>query len=203
MSTAQIPYTWPAPGQPFTAEHLDQMPDDGRRYEILDGALVAGPEPKPFCQDVAARLADALMTACPDGMFVISGRPVELTATTQLCPDISVARAKHADGSKLTEPPLLVAEIRPREAALTDLDHRKAAYAAAGVGWYWVILPDQRLTGLAAYHLSNGHYQLANRASGDEVFRASQPFPVELRPANLAAGPTDSKPAGAGIGVRR
>ena len=188
MSTAQIPYTWPAPGQPFTAEHLDQMPDDGRRYEVLDGALVVSPEPTPFCQDAAAQLADVLMAACPGGVFVISGRPVHLTPT-QLCPDISVARVKHADGSKLTELPLLVAEIRPPEATLTDLDRRKAAYAAAGVGWYWVIVPDRRLTDLAAYHLSDGHYQLANLASGDETFRTTLRFPIELRSSNLVVEP--------------
>jgi Uma2 family endonuclease len=202
MSKPQIPYTWPAPGQPFTAEHLDQMPDDGRRYEVLDGALAVTPEPGVPAQEAAARLADVLMAACPDGMFVISGRPVQLSRTTQLCPDISVARAKHADGSKLTDPPLLVAEIRPPETVLTDLDRRKAAYAAAGVASYWVIVPQPRLTDLAAYELSAGRYQLASRATGDEVFRTRQPFPAELRPAQLAAGLGDHKPAGAGISTR-
>ncbi len=203
MSTAQIPRTWPSSGQPFTADHLDQMPDDGRRYEVLDGALVATPDPAAFCQEVAARLADALMAACPDGVFVISGRPVQLTRTTQLFPDITVARAKHTDGSKLTQPPLLVAELRLPETTVTDLERRKAAYAAAGVGWYWVLVPEQPLTDLAAYHLSGGHYQLANRACGDEVFRTAHPFPVELRPSKLVAGIDRPKLASAGISNHR
>ncbi len=67
---------------------------------------------------MAARLADVLMAAYPDGTFVISRRPVRLSRTTQLCPDVTVARAKHADGSKLSEPPLLAAEILPAETAL-------------------------------------------------------------------------------------
>jgi Uma2 family endonuclease len=29
---------------PFTVAELDRMPDDGRRYELLDGALVVSPD---------------------------------------------------------------------------------------------------------------------------------------------------------------
>jgi len=40
-----IAEAWPAAGRPFTVAELDQMPDDGRRYELLDGALVVSPRP--------------------------------------------------------------------------------------------------------------------------------------------------------------
>lgn len=30
-------------GLPFTVEELDRLPDDGRRYELLDGVLVVSP----------------------------------------------------------------------------------------------------------------------------------------------------------------
>jgi hypothetical protein len=32
-------------GLPFTVEELDRLPDDARRYELLDGVLVVSPRP--------------------------------------------------------------------------------------------------------------------------------------------------------------
>ena len=40
MSVVSIAEAWPAPGKPFTVAELDRMPDDGHRYELLDGVLV-------------------------------------------------------------------------------------------------------------------------------------------------------------------
>ena len=45
MSVVSIAEAWPAAGQPFTTDELDRMPDDGRRYELLDGVLVVSPRP--------------------------------------------------------------------------------------------------------------------------------------------------------------
>jgi hypothetical protein len=41
MSVVTIAEGWPAAGRPFTVAELDRMPDDGGRYELLDGALIA------------------------------------------------------------------------------------------------------------------------------------------------------------------
>src|SRR5262249_57410372 len=43
MSVVSIAEAWPAPGKPFTVAELDRMPDDGHRYELLDGVLVVSP----------------------------------------------------------------------------------------------------------------------------------------------------------------
>jgi hypothetical protein len=34
---------WPAAGHPFTVEDLDRLPEDGRRYELLNGVLIVSP----------------------------------------------------------------------------------------------------------------------------------------------------------------
>lgn len=57
MSVMSIAEAWPAAGRPFTAARLDRMPDDGRRYELLDGVLVVSPRPTVIHQVVAYRLA--------------------------------------------------------------------------------------------------------------------------------------------------
>src|SRR5215467_14651014 len=45
MSVVSIAEAWPSPGKPFSVAELDRMPDDGHRYELLDGALVVSPRP--------------------------------------------------------------------------------------------------------------------------------------------------------------
>jgi hypothetical protein len=39
MSVVTIADAWPKPGEPFTVDDLERMPDDGHRYELIDGML--------------------------------------------------------------------------------------------------------------------------------------------------------------------
>jgi Uma2 family endonuclease len=188
MSVVSIAEAWPAAGQPFTTDELDRMPDDGRRYELLDGVLVVSPRPGTIHQVVATRLAAALLAVCPEGMLVISEPAVQLSRTTEFDPDITVARQGDVGGAKLTTPPLLAVEVRSPSTALIDLTRKKAAYAAFGVQSYWIVVPDTRQPELTAFELSGGRYEQAGQAAGDEVFRAARPFPLEVIPARLVAG---------------
>jgi Uma2 family endonuclease len=45
MSAVSITDIWPQWDEPFTVEDLDRMPDDGRRYELIDGMLIVSPAP--------------------------------------------------------------------------------------------------------------------------------------------------------------
>lgn len=40
MSAVTIDEAWPDFGRAFTVAELDRMPDDGHRYELMDGVLV-------------------------------------------------------------------------------------------------------------------------------------------------------------------
>jgi Uma2 family endonuclease len=188
MSFVSIAEAWPPAGQPFTTAELDRMPDDGRRYELIDGVLVVSPRPGTIHQVVAMRLAAALHAGCPDGMLVIPEPAVQLSRTTEFAPDITVAREEDVGAAKLTAPPLLAVEVHSPSTALIDLTRKKAAYAAFGVPSYWIVVPDTRRPELSVFELTGGHYERAGYAAGDEAFRAARPFPVELVPARLVAG---------------
>jgi hypothetical protein len=54
MSVVTIAEAWPAAGRPFTVADLDRIPDDGRRYELLDGALIASPGRQQFTRSSQA-----------------------------------------------------------------------------------------------------------------------------------------------------
>jgi len=95
---------WPAEGRPFTVAELDRMPDDGRRYEVLDGVLVVSPRPTTIHQFVAMRLAIMLNDACPEDLCVVAEPAVELDPQSELDPDLVVVRMDQVGGAKFTEP---------------------------------------------------------------------------------------------------
>jgi Uma2 family endonuclease len=188
MSVVSIAEAWPAAGQPFTTDELDRMPDDGRRYELLDGVLVVSPRPGTIHQLVAARLLIELSAACPEGMFVLLAPAVQLSRTTEFDPDITVVRRDDVGPAKLTAPPLLAVEVRSPSTALVDLTRKKAAYAAFGVASYWIVVPDLHRPELTVFELAHGRYEQAGYVAGDEALRAVRPFPAEVVPARLVAG---------------
>jgi Uma2 family endonuclease len=187
MRVVTITDAWPKPGEPFTVGDLDRMPDDGHRYELLDGTLIVSPAPGLPHQRVAAVLVALVELACPEDLVVFPNVGVRIGARSALEPDAVVARHSDVSGTRLTAPPLLVAEILSPDSALRDLNLKKAAYERFGIPSYWVIDPDLELPSIRAFRLVSGGYRDAANAAGDVPFQAEHPFPVEIVPARLVA----------------
>ena len=186
MSVVTIAEAWPAAGCPFTVAELDQMPDDGRRYELLDGALVVSPRPTTIHQYVAMRLLRALADACPEDLCVLPEPAVMLGPQTEFDPDLVVVRMDQIGGAKFTEPPLLVVEIRSPSTALIDLNRKKSAYEGFGVPSYWILNPEPPQPELAVFELRDGSYSMMAKASG--LFTTGRPFSVSIDLADLTRG---------------
>ena len=60
VMTSVIPH-----GRPFTVDDLEGMPDDGNRYELIDGMLHVSPCPLPRHQIVLGEIFVRLHGACP------------------------------------------------------------------------------------------------------------------------------------------
>jgi Uma2 family endonuclease len=188
MSVASIAEAWPAPGKPFTVAELDRMPDDGHRYELLDGMLVVSPRPNNAHQEVAAELLGLFRAACPAGLRALPEPAVQLSGETEFAPDLAVIRQDQVTAAKCTEPPLLVVEVRSPSTALIDLNRKKAAYERFGVESYWVIVSDLDMPELIVFELHDGRYREAGHPTGEQTFAAAKPFCIEVVPSQLIAG---------------
>jgi Uma2 family endonuclease len=186
MSVVTIAEAWPAAGRPFTVAELDRIPDDGRRYELLDGVLVVSPRPTTIHQFVAMRLLRMLADACPEELCVVPEPALQLGPQTEFDPDLVVVLMDQVGGAKFIDPPLLVVEIRSPSTALVDLNRKKSAYERFGVPSYWIVNPDPPRPELTVFDLHDGRYTLA--AATAEPFIAARPFTVTIDPARLIAG---------------
>jgi Uma2 family endonuclease len=186
MSAVTIDEAWPGFGSAFTVAELDRMPDDGHRYELLDGVLVVSPRPTTIHQFVATRLASLLDRSCPEDLSVVVEPAVQLDARTEFDPDLVVVPLDEVGDAKFTTPPLLVVEIRSPSTALFDLNRKKMAYENFGVPSYWIVDPDPARPELTVFELRDGHYALV--AASIQPITVAHPFEVTVVPANLTRG---------------
>lgn len=180
------------PAGEFTVEDLERMPDDGLRYELLDGTLLVSPAPGVWHQEVALELAVRLRAACPLELHVVIA-PFEWRGSrrTALQPDVLVAWRHDllVEGGKfLAAPPVLAVEVLSPSTRRIDRLSKLSAYEEAGVASYWLVDPDPERPSLHALDLVDGHYVEVGCPSGKQSWQAQRPFPVPVVPADLVAG---------------
>lgn len=85
-------------GRVFTAADLEGMPDDGNRYEIIDGALIVTPSPAVPHQRVVGNMYLVLRAGVPDDHEVMLA-PLDVTVSdlTVLQPDLNLKKAALAE----------------------------------------------------------------------------------------------------------
>jgi Uma2 family endonuclease len=171
-------------GREFTAADLEAMPDDGNRYEIIDGALIVTPAPITRHQIVVANLYGMVRSACPSTLRVLfAPYDVKLSELTVLQPDLLVASKSAFTETNLPSTPLLAVEVLSPSTRHIDLGLKRSRYEAAGCPSYWVV--DPGVPSITAWELREGQYAVAGSATGDESVTLEHPFPVELVPARL------------------
>ena len=85
-------------GRPLTAADLESMPDDGHRYELVDGTLVVTPAPSTRHQLVSSNLHVLLAGSCPPHLRVLAApTDVRLADDTVLQPDLLVVPREALD----------------------------------------------------------------------------------------------------------
>ena len=130
----------------FTVDDLDQFPDDGTRYELLDGVLLVSPGPELPHQVVTGRLFALLadfLKPWPE-LLITSPGAIILRPKTQLEPDILVFRWPNGGPKwEAVQEHLLAVETTSRSTVIYDRDFKRPAYLDLGVGEVWRVDLDQ------------------------------------------------------------
>lgn len=173
-------------GRALTREDLRVMPDDGHRYELIDGVLLVSPAPRIIHQLVSTNLFRTLDAAVPDDCSILYA-PVDvvLSDDSVIQPDLLVASRDAFTERDLPGPPLLAVEVLSPSTRGIDLLLKKERLQRAGCPHYWVVDPDE--PSITAWTLVDDAYVEVARATGDESFVVSEPLAVRLTPASLLA----------------
>jgi Uma2 family endonuclease len=171
-------------GRPLTRADLDDLPDDGHRYELLDGVLLVSPAPWTHHQLMVGGLYVLLRAQRPPHLQVILAPfDVVLADDTVLQPDLLVAPRDQFTERDLSGPPLLAVEVLSPCTRRFDLLLKRDRLQAAGVPSYWICDPDE--PSVTVLELRDGLYVEVARAVGAEACEVTVPFPVRLVPAEL------------------
>ena len=127
----------------YTVEDLERFPDDGNRYELLDGVLLVTPQAAAVHQIVASRIqAELAVSLQKTGLaHVVGPGAVVRLPRTQLQPDILVYPARFSpttDWRKITEHWLAV-EVLSRSSRVYDREFKRDAYFALRLQQVWLV----------------------------------------------------------------
>lgn len=151
LSRAEQTMHMPATRRHWTAAAVRGLPDDGNRYELIDGELLVTPAPRWSHQRAVGELYYRLRLYLEQervGEVVTSPADIELEPDTIVQPDIFVVPP--SGGKPLSEWPdikdLLVAcEVLSPSTARYDRVTKRRFFSRAWVLEYWVVDPDGEL----------------------------------------------------------
>ena len=176
------PADW-VPGPPqgsWTYDDYAALPDDGNRYEIVNGVLIMTPAPSPEHQDIVGEIFSALRTHIKlAGLGRVFTGPidVDLGPKNVYQPDLVVVLNTHLDRvaeKKIIGAPDLVVEVASPSTAAYDRLTKYEKYAHAGIREYWMVKPKSRSVELLV--LEGREY----RSLG--IFRGEQTLPSRIVP---------------------
>lgn len=166
-------------------EDLLAAPDDGNRYEVLDGALVMTPPPGTTHQGSVGELfvlvrrasrARGLRTfVAPVAWRIGPGQVPE--------PDLLVTVPEAVTERAIVAPPVLVVEVLSPSNRARDLFEKRRIYADGGAAWYWIV--DPAVPSLTVLRLVDGAYVEEARVEAHEAYEAEEPLAVRVVPADL------------------
>jgi Uma2 family endonuclease len=165
---------WPAQGE-WTYEDYKKLPDDGRRYEIIEGVLYVTAAPDFNHQYTVGEIFAALRTYVRQrqlGIVISAPFEVHLPDIGQpVQPDVlfvPAERTPRPGAEGFTGAPDLIIEVLSQSTARTDRLVKFGAYERAGVREYWLV--DPRTHSVEVYSLSEeGTYEMAGQYTPGET----------------------------------
>ena len=148
-------------------------PNDGKRYELVQGELFVNPAPSPVHQRISRRLERQLEDYFHSrtlGEVFYAPLDVILTPHDVFEPDLLVvADPSHISQRGIEKPPLLVVEILSPSTCKADRGAKFRRYAELGVQHCWIVDPERRH--LECHRLAEGVFKLVIEAQGDTALQ--------------------------------
>jgi len=164
----------------LTYQDYAALPDDGRRYQILDGELFEIPTTGSRHQEISGNLMVAIYAHVKaHGLGKVLPAPLDviLSDTSIVQPDlvfVAVDRLGRVSARGIEGAPTLAIEILSPTTAALDRRRKRDLYARHGVTYYWIVDGDART--IEMYRLAGETYELLARATGDAPVSV-EPFP--------------------------
>ena len=155
-------------------EEFLTLPEDGNRYEILDGDLVVTPPPAIRHQRVLGNLNEYIRTYVRThdlGLVLFAPAAVRLHRKTIVEPDLFFVandRAHLISELSIDGPPNLVVEIASPSTAKRDRTVKAHLYAKLGIDHYWIV--DAKAGSLEAFERNGEEYRAVAKLSGEATF---------------------------------
>ncbi len=173
----------------YKADYIWNTPDDGNRYEVIDGELHVTPPPSFRHQSTVAALflrVGQHVERHELGKLLPAPLGVVLHEETGIQPDLvyfSHARAGIVSERGLEGAPDLVVEVLSPSTRANDRGKKMVSYALGGIPFYWIVDPTAR--SLEEYRLGPAGYELVATLGPTDIFRPML-FPgLEIRFAEL------------------
>jgi Uma2 family endonuclease len=134
----------PVPTTEWTLETLHALPDDGKRYELVDGELLVSPSPSAAHQDVIGALYRVLWPWARQHGFDVYFAPLAITFSPrrELQPDLFVV--PFIDGRRTQNPKdftslVLAIEVLSPSTARYDRVVKRRVHLEQGAAEYWIV----------------------------------------------------------------
>jgi Uma2 family endonuclease len=173
----------------LTYDDCVKLPDDGNRYEIIDGELYVQAAPVPKHQFIVANLIFAFTAHFrAHGGGRALGAPLDIVLADDriVQPDVVVITDDRAGiiGSKNVQgAPNLVVEVLSAGNRRYDEIQKRKVYESSGVEEYWIVDPEVEL--MKIYRASRGAFVLAGEIDTDTGGTITTPllprFAVDVR----------------------
>lgn len=151
-----------------------KLPDDGNRYEIIDGRLYMTPAPTTWHQILSRRLQFIFYSLELAGKGFIFDAPTDLflPGADPVQPDLIYLTAEQKGSIRkkgIHGPPTLLVEILSPSTASVDRTVKLRKYAESQVVHYWLLDSEERT--LEVFKLGpGGHYVLVASLGPGECF---------------------------------
>ncbi len=158
----------------FRADDIWDMPDDGKRYEVIDGELYMTTAPDLDHQQPLSALLGYIwpyLRAHRVGSIFTAPVGLILDEENGIQPDlvyVSRERAGILTRRGIRGVPDMVAEVLSPSTETRDRGVKQRRYAAAGVRYYWIIDPERHT--LEAYRLGERGYEFTGTYGPGERF---------------------------------